>query len=65
MAVRFKRNGFEDNNIVSSKSDIGTVTAKPDKEIIGGEEAPKKKTRKEIIGGEEAPKKKTRKKKGE
>ena len=46
MTVRFKRNGFEDNNIVSSKSDIGTVTAKPDKEIIGGEEAPKKKTRK-------------------
>lgn len=45
MAVRFKRNGFEDNKIVPSKSDIGTVTAKPDKEIIGGEEAPKKKSR--------------------
>ena len=45
MSVRFKRNGFEDNNIVPSKSDIGTVTAKPDKEIIGGEEAPKKRRR--------------------
>ena len=51
MAVRFKRNGFEDNKIVSSKSDIGTVTAKPDKEIIGGEEAPKK-TRKRTKKGE-------------
>ena len=46
MAVRFKRNGFEDNKIVPSKSDIGTVTARPDKEIIGGEEAPKKRRRK-------------------